>query len=237
MEQILKPIDIDQIVQKQLPTDQYFREEQKKTQIVIHHTVSGDGVEGDINWWKQTPERIATSIIIGRDGTIYQCFKTSYWAHHLGVTSAFLKQQGVRNYATQNLILNKGSVAIELDSWGGLVKSGNLYYPALSPTKPNLKAKGLPESKVITYPKAYRSYKSFELYTDAQLVNLGKLLLYLKDKFGIPLTYNESMWEVNGDALRGKSGLWTHTSFRSDKMDCHPQPSLIAMLKQIAAVK
>ena len=40
MEQILKPIDIDQIVQKQLPTDQYFREEQKKTQIVIHHKVS-----------------------------------------------------------------------------------------------------------------------------------------------------------------------------------------------------
>ncbi len=38
-------------------------------------------------------------------------------------------------------------------------------------------------------------------------------------------------FELNPDALAGKAGLWTHTSYRKDKYDCSPQPNLIAMLK------
>ena len=57
------------------PSDQYFQTENTgKKQIVLHHTVSGQGVNGDIAWWRSTAAHIATSMIIGHDGKIYQCF-------------------------------------------------------------------------------------------------------------------------------------------------------------------
>ena len=42
------------------------------------------------------------------------------------------------------------------------------------------------------------------------------------------------MFETNEKALKGYHGVWTHTSYRTDKSDCHPQPELIEMLKNIA---
>jgi len=73
----------------------------------------------------------------------------------------------------------------------------------------------------------------FEKYTDKQILAVRQLLVYWKSRYGIPLTYNDAMWDVNNDALNGKGGVWTHVSYRSDKSDCHPQPELIAMLKSL----
>jgi hypothetical protein len=41
------------------------------------------------------------------------------------------------------------------------------------------------------------------------------------------------MWEVSKEALKSVPGIWSHTSVRSDKSDCHPQLELIAMLKSL----
>ena len=41
------------------------------------------------------------------------------------------------------------------------------------------------------------------------------------------------MWEVSAEALKGKQGVWSHTSFRFDKSDIHPQPEIIEMLKSL----
>jgi hypothetical protein len=41
------------------------------------------------------------------------------------------------------------------------------------------------------------------------------------------------MFDINIKALDGTNGTWTHTSFRSDKNDCSPQPKLIKMLQEI----
>ncbi len=232
--QILTEINIDNIVQRPLKAGQYYTDINTKKQLVLHHTVSGDGIDGDLNWWNATTDRIATSIIVSRDGTINQCFKTNQWAHHLGIKTDFLKTKGFKDYQSRNLLLNKQSIGIEIDSWGGLVKhTDGKFYPALTPTTPNLKAKPIDAINVANYPNGFRGYKYFEKYTDKQLTEIGKLLLYFGRIYTIPLTYNADMFQVNMKALNGNAGIWSHVSYREDKSDCHPQQELIDMLKAV----
>ena len=219
-----KLLNLKDIIQVDFPDNQYMREQTNKKQIVLHHTVSGQGVDGDINWWKQTPDRVATAVIVGWDGKIYQCFSTQYWAHHLGCKT------------TNNTLLNKRSIGIEIDSWGGLVLNAldGKYYPAIWNGKkniPNLKVK--PIVNVQLYDKPFRGFSAFEKYTDAQIEAVRQLLVFWGAKFNIPLTYNSTMFDISNEALSGKSGIWSHISFRSDKSDIHPQLELIEMLKSL----
>jgi len=204
-------LDLDSIhLIKDFPVDQYYPQSTDKNQIVLHHTVSGPGVFGDVNWWKQTPERIATHFIIARDGTIYQCFNSRYWAHHLGVKTSVFRKFNLRN---TNRLLNAGSISIEYDSWGGVDNNTRYHGP------------------VEHYPKGYRGYTKFERYTAEQIESSRQLLEYFGKKYDIPLSYNADMWDVSKRALQGTPGVWSHGSFRPDKSDCHPQPELVEMLQ------
>ena len=236
----LKPINTNLIKQVDFPKEHYFQAEHPKNQIVLHHTVSGKGVSGDINHWLSMSSRIATCIIVDHDGIAHQCFLSKYWAHHLGVRQDFLRQRGFSDWQSRNTILNRESIAIEIDNWGGLVlgdgttkqfgdrfvqtKRGE-YYAAYG----NI-VRDIP---IIHYPDGYRGYYYYEKYTDEQIKTVGELLLYWNKFYNIPLGYNENMWEVNNDALGGKRGVWSHTSYRTDKSDCHPQPELIEMLRTL----
>ena len=64
----------------------FVREVTKKTQIVLHHTVSGEGVDGDIVWWNTMSDKVATHYIIDRQGVVHQLFDDKFWAYHLGTT-------------------------------------------------------------------------------------------------------------------------------------------------------
>lgn len=220
----LMKLNLGDIIQVEFPDDQYFREETKKTQVVLHHTVSGQSVEGDIAWWRSTADRVGTAIIIGWDGKIYQTFSSIYWGHHLGVK------------ANNNKALNMGSIGVEIDSWGGLIKYKGFWYPAKWDEK--LK-KNVANTSVVAiknvqeYKEGYRGYYGFEKYTNAQIESLRKLLVFWNEKYNIPLDYNSDMFDVSQDALSGKAGIWSHTSFRSDKSDVTPQPELIEMLKNL----
>jgi len=57
--------------------------------------------------------------------------------------------------------------------------------------------------------------------------------VFWNEKYKIPLDYNPTMFDVSQEALSGKAGIWSHTSFRKDKSDIHPQPELIQMLKSL----
>lgn len=221
----------ENIIQVDFPENQYYKQEFHKSQICLHHTVSGPKVDGDISWWLQTPDRIATSIIIGRDGQIYQCFSTKYWGYHLGVRNEDIKAAKIQTYNR----LDYTCIGVEIDSWGGLIKhTDDNYYPALWDTKkkkfiPNISVQ--PVENVTEYTKAYRGFTAFETYTEEQIAATRELLIFWNTKWGIPLQYNESMWNLSANALTGTPGIWTHTSFRLDKSDCHPQTELIDMLK------
>jgi len=217
-------LDLNSIIQVEFPEDQYFKEQTNKKQIILHHTVSGQGVDGDISWWRQTADRIGTSIIIGWDGKIYQCFSTKYWAHHLGT------------HAANNTALNKASIGIEIDAWGALMEVRGKWYPAswdanLKKNIPNITVK--PIQNVELYPAGFKGFYGFEKYTDEQIEAIRQLLVFWKTKYGIPLTYNSDMWSLSDKAMSGQAGVWTHVSFRDDKNDCHPDENLIKMLKSL----
>ena len=211
---------------------QYVREKTIKRQITIHHTVSGDGVDGDMRWWQSQPERIATPFVIDREGRLHKCFSDDFWAFHLGC-----KQSHFSNAGLTYKKLDPHNIGIELDSWGPLLKhTDGKYYPVtFSNGKfiPNLKCK--PADNIYEYcsSQKYRSFQYYERYTTAQLNALNELLIYLQKKHNIKANYHSEIWSVCTRALRGDEGIYSHTSFRPDKSDVHPQVELVNLLKSL----
>ena len=229
------PLNLSELIQVDFSDKQYYREETKKNQIILHHTVSNGNADGVINWWNQDPQKIATHFIINSVGKIYQLYSSKYWAHHLGIKSDFLKKQGFKDYKSRNEILNKQSIGIEICNWGPLVKDNTGFHPA---KWDNNQKKYVPVSKIIIpdknvqiYSKPFRGFLYFEKYTPEQIESVRRLVIYLADKFGINKTYQSDMWDVSINALSGKSGIYTHVSYRQDKSDLHSQPEMINMLK------
>lgn len=230
----LKPLDLSKIEPVDFPEDQYFPYEHDKKQIVLHHTVSGEGVRGDINTWLSDKSRIATCIIVDHDGTPHQCFSSKYWGHHLGIPRSLLKERGFSDWSSRNIKLNKESIGIEIDNWGWLDKISNNKYKT-----PYGNIINLDDSKVIEYEPDYRGKKYFEMYTKEQLKTVAELLLFWNKIYGIPLDYKgDDMFDINDRALGGEPGVWSHTSYRPypdnyQKWDCHPDPNLKSMLRTI----
>jgi N-acetyl-anhydromuramyl-L-alanine amidase AmpD len=210
----LKPLDLNDEDLVMVDWDRYYKEEYEKSQIVLHHTVSGPGTRGDLVTWKKYKSNIATCIIIERDGTIKQLFSSRYWGFHLGAGKSSL---------------DRHSIAIELDNWGGLTKKDDGFYATYG-NKVNV--------PVTEYEEEWRGYKYYESYTYEQLRAVGELLLLWNKNYNIPLSYNEDMWDVSHRALNGTPGIWTHVSYRkpSDKQDCHPDPELKSLLRTLSSL-
>lgn len=214
---------LQKIIQEPFPEFQYYKEEHEKKQIVLHHTASGPKADGDIAWWKNTPERVATCIIIPRDGIPRQLFSSKFWAHHLGIKQKFIEQKGTNK---SNTYLNQHSIGIEIDSWGQLTKTSSGEYKSY--TGAIVKAED-----VVEYKDFFRGFQYYERYTEAQIESVKELLLYWGERYKIPLTYNEDIFTVSKRALNGEPGVWSHVSFRSDKYDLHPQKEIVEMLKSL----
>lgn len=213
-----------------IPFQKFFTRHYRKTQIFIHHTVSpnklqkGRGVQGDVDHWNNQTYNLGTYCIIDSDGVVYQLFDHKAWSNHLG-----LKKSTFDSYNIPYYKLDKTSIGIELDNLGPLIWTKKGYtshaYPGLF---------YVPKNRVIDYGvKGYRGHRFYEAYTPEQIESLRFLLGSLTDEYSIPKHYNETMWEVSKEALSGVSGIWSHTSVRSDKSDVHPDSKLIAMLKDL----
>lgn len=229
-------LDTSKLIHVSFPESQYYKTEHSKRQIVLHHTASGRGVDGDFRHWLTTPERVATCVIIAEDGMIHQCFSSKFWGHHIGCKLDVFSKNKIpfmyrtkadgTKYVANNEILNQQAIAIEIDNWGGLTKQGDNWVSYTGAV--------VPKEQVVEYEKPFRGYKAFQKYTNAQIESTIMLLKYWSEVYGIPLHYNEDMWDVSPAALRGDKGVWTHTSYRYDKSDCHPQKELIEALKSLA---
>lgn len=217
-----KKIALLNIVQDNLPTNCFFNETQPKRIIILHHT-AGASAQSSIQSWRNAKNKIATTVVIDRDGTVYQAFPFNKWGHALGIKQKVFNQFKIPNINTR---LDQISIQIEIASWGQLTFKNGKYY--------NYVNKEVDAENVQLYNPPYRGYSFYEKYTDEQIEALRQLILKLhKDFPSISLNYRPEMWNVNRNALVGTWGIWTHTSFRSDKVDCHPQPELIEMLKNL----
>lgn len=221
-------LDTNKIKQVPLNESQYFKVEAKKNQIVLHHTAgNSSGVATIQNWNSDDRGRIATCVTISGagknsvDGEICQAFSSKHWAYHLGV-----KQEVFRAYKVPYTELDKHSIGIEICNWGQLEKRGDKFYSYVD--------REVPKEAVTELETPYKGHKYFHRYTDAQIESVRNLLVYWKEQYNINLTFNyEQCFTVNTRALKGETGLYTHNSYRKDKIDIYPCPRMILMLKTL----
>lgn len=217
----LKELNIKQV---QFPENQYVKEEHPKKQIYLHHTAGNSSGENVFKFWATNKERIATCVSISGpgdvDGLIVQGFSSKHWAFHLG-----LKESTFNRFGVPYQSLDKISIGIEICNWGHLTKKGNKFFTYVN--------RELPANQVIELETPFKGQKFFHNYSDAQLESTRKLLLLWKERYNIPLTYKESIWDISKDALSGVPGVYTHNSVRTDKIDVYPHPKLIQMLKSL----
>jgi hypothetical protein len=227
-------LDISKIIQENLPAANYYQEEIPKKQIFIHHTAGASNAKNVIGGWKTRTDHVCTAFVIAgkpptatsgfNDGDIYQAFSSKHWGYHLGLKKEVFAANGV-----PYISLDKGSIAIEICNWGALTLKGDgNYYHYLDKT--------VPADEVVKLDTPYRGSQYYHKYTDAQLASLKDLLVYLCDKYTIPKTYHADMWDISKNALTATPGIWTHTSVRTDKVDCSPQPNLVSLLQGLASM-
>jgi hypothetical protein len=218
------------LTQVSFPENQYIKEKHTKLQIYLHHTAGNSDPFAVFKGWESNTERIATCVSIGgkptsttskwQDGEVVQGFSSQFWAYHLG-----LKESTFQKYNIPYRSLDKISIGVEICNWGQLtLKSGKFF---------NYVNRIVPDNEVVELDKPYKGYKYFHAYTDAQIDATKDLLLLWKDKYNIPISYNEDIWDITTRALKGESGVFTHNSVRTDKVDVSPQPKLIEMLKSL----
>lgn len=227
---------IDQILEK----GEYYEDKVTKKTIYLHHTAGSHRADWTINGWNKDRTstsarlKVATAFVIGGldkkgtdkdgvDGKVYRAFNEDFWAHHLGLKTA------------NNVQLNKESVGIEICNYGPLTKTKDGKYLTYVNTE-------VDPSQVCDLGFKYRGFQYYQKYSAKQIQSLKELLQYLSTKYSINLKDgllqvidkpNGAGFEVNNDALSGKSGMWSHSSVRRDKFDVFPQPELIQMLKSL----
>jgi len=168
------------------------------------------------------PYRIATPYVIGRrassngdssfDGKVFRAFDDKYWAYHLGVKGT-------------NGKYDKNSIGIEICNYG--------YCKVVDGKFINYVNREVPADEVADLGREFRGYRYWEKYTDEQIENLRKLLVYLIDKHDIEIEHGIYDWDwfdYDPEKLKGK-GIRTHVQVRNDKTDMFPQQELIDMLK------
>jgi N-acetyl-anhydromuramyl-L-alanine amidase AmpD len=230
-----------EIINKILEKGEFFQENTPKTVFYLHHTAGGHRPDWVIDAWntddvvdktgKLSPRSVATSFVIGGvstrdprdtsfDGKIYRAFDENFWAHHLGTS--------LKN----NRQLNQISIGVEVCNYGYLRKGTNgQFFTYVN----NI----VPPHMVVELDKPFRGYKYYHKYTDKQIESLKFLILEMKKKFPniqlkTPLLSPEG-FELNSNANKGVSGIFSHSNIRKDKFDMFPQTNLINMLKEICS--
>jgi len=222
-------LDLSKIKQVPLKETEYIKETHTKTQIVLHHTAGNASAVNVMNAWNaDTRGRIATCVSISGpgaknsfDGEIVQGFSSRHWAYHLGIKGDVFKA-----YKVPHQTLDKISIGIEICNWGQLDYENGKFL--------NYVDREVNDDQVTTLTEPYKGYKHFHKYSDAQIESVKNLLVYWRDIYNIPLTYDyDKMFKVNTSALKGEKGLYTHNSYRKDKIDIYPCPRMIEMLKNL----
>lgn len=226
----MSKLDVSKITQYPFPESQYMREEVAKKQIYLHHTAGNASGVAVYNGWKATDDRIATAIVISgkpnstgtwKDGEIVQGFPSKYWAYHLGLKKDTFTRAGVPYQS-----LDKISIGIEICNWGQLTKTARGWETYVGSL--------VPDADVCKLDVAFKGFKYFHNYTDAQIESTRQLLVFWNEKLGIPIKYKGAeIFGIDKRALAGEAGVYTHNSVRKDKVDVYPHPKLIQMLESL----
>lgn len=224
-----------------LQASEYLPGPTRKEWLFLHHTAGWHDAYNTITQWgKDTRGQVATEFVMGgqsvkgdekkSDGVIVQAFPRSGYAWHLG---------------TGNNTMHKCSIGIEVCNFGQLTKGGYKKDNQWIDLKPNsfytyVGVEAAPE-QVVKLSKAFRGYETWHRYSDKQIENLKKLILFIGERDGIDIRKglpelirlagpHKAFDTCNEDMCRNTKGLWTHTNVQKGKVDMFPQQELVDML-------
>ena len=218
----------------------YYPEVTNKKQIVLHHTAGSANPRQEVKGWREGYSyAIATHWIIDREsrtGKIAEhVFGDKFWSNHIGASH--------RN----NTMLNEQSLSIELTSIGWLTKMADGKYKNYTGGSKTVEEYGGvsqpykfdSNGNIVPMTEGYRGKNYFQSYTVAQLKELNKILKNWNSTYGINITVDQynfrdvftSSNTTSDKALSGTAGIYTHNSYREDKIDVFPQKELLEMLK------
>lgn len=210
-------------------TTNYYPSHYMKKQIVLHHTGGSHQPHWVCDGWRAQKKKIGTAYVIGGkanppyldewDGEVIKYFPEWAWAHHLGISES--------NYG-----ISKATIGIELCSYGQLIRTLAENYITYVGTV-------VPEDQVVQVD--FRGFQYWERYSEKQIFSLKELLKGIAERHHIDLREGlqkllrngNKAFELQSSALAGKPGLWTHTNYRRDKLDCSPQPDLVQMIMEL----
>ena len=182
----------------------YYPTTTEKKQICLHFTVGV--VTGDIA--SLTKENAHTSVqyVVDRQGHIYSLFDDSFWSYHLGATAI-----------GGNSVMSKQSIGIEISNYGPLRLKDGKFIDAYGST--------YTADKNCVDEIKYRGYDYYAKMTEEQKLAIARLLVYLSEKHGIPLTFKEDTGNVfkTPEEAVAFTGIFCHTDVRSDKFDLPPE--------------
>ena len=194
----------------ELPSKEYLPTVCNKDLIVLHFT-AGRNAKSAFNTWTQNPNRVATTYLVGTNGSIYQLFDPSHWAFHLGIKGS----KGVHD---------KRSIGIEIVNVGPLKRADNNgsllnWWPNVWTTRwCHLKD----NAKYLE--STYRGMQFFATYPEEQLGAVVELVRYLCDRFRIPkeIPPTNRLREFDASYFSKFTGVASHQNFRKDKWDVGP---------------
>jgi hypothetical protein len=208
-----------------LPTNEYKVGPTDKEYVFLHHTAGWHNPYACIDeWGRDNRGAVATEFVLGGpsvkgndtkyDGVMVQAFPEGAYGWHLG-------KNGSQHMHTH-------SVGIEVCNFGYVV-NGKTY----AGTK-------VDDSQIVTLDKPFRGHKTWHRYSDAQIEELRKWILWIGERDSIDVRKGLPAWikqkganafEFNEEAYYGRvKGLLTHTNTRKDKTDMFPQQELMDML-------
>jgi N-acetylmuramoyl-L-alanine amidase len=183
----------------------FYREEANKDQIVVHYTMGY--LKGDMGKLTTAGEHVSVPFVIGRNGTIYNLFYSSFWSYHLGPGAI-----------GGNEVRSKATIGIELSNIGHLRRSNegmkhwnNSIYCDTDQTQ-------------YLEQVFFRGSNFFATFTNAQYESLIVLLRYLTARYNIarnilPVDFRY----ITFDDVIGFDGIVSHVNYRaSGKKDIGP---------------
>lgn len=193
---------MEKIIKNYLKKSHYFQEDNKKSQIVLHHTVS-TGWKSPFKWWSRIGNHVCTAYIIDKDGSIYECFNPKYWAYHTGLGSKFDK------YNIGIEIVNEGHLNC-IDEDKGKFKWFDGKY------KYKYKIGGEP----VKLTKKWRGYNYFAKYTENQIKSTFELVNKLCNDFNIEkMIAPKHIFNKN---FKNFKGIISHANVSKIKTDISP---------------
>jgi len=212
----------------------YYPEVTTKKQIVIHHTAGRQDAAGDIAGWRRKTFSIATHYIIERGGQAEHVFADQFWSNHIGM-----------NFSS-NVRRNKESLSIELTSMGWLNKRNDgTYQGYVGKAKTSSEWGGVSETymvdnngNIVRNPNGYKGKKYFQSYSATQLTKMAGIINNWSQTYGINIA-NLNFGDVfpsitrgipSQAAIKGTPGIYTHNSYRGDKIDVMPQKELLEII-------